>query len=163
MTKQFFRRSASLLALAVLAACGSEGGSEVAGDSSAAAPADSGAMADMPGMGGMAGMAGMGAMDTTAMQQMHSQMEAMAAGDSAQMQGMMTQHRQMAANMLAQMNREMQGMNASAEWNETVEAVRQDLARMPEMTPEEFKTFLPEHRDRMNKLMEMHRSMMASM
>ena len=160
MTKQFFRRSASLLALAVLAACGSEGESEVAADSSAAAPADSGAMADMPGMGGMAGM---GAMDTTAMQQMHSQMEAMAAGDSAQMQGMMTQHRQMAANMLAQMNREMQGMNASAEWNETVEAVRQDLARMPEMTPEEFKTFLPEHRDRMNKLMEMHRSMMGSM
>ena len=38
----------------------------------------------------------------------------------------------------------------------------QDAPRLieQEMTPEEFKTFLPEHRDRMNKLMEMHRSMM---
>ena len=136
MTKKFIRGSASLLAFTVLAACGGGGEPEIAADSSAAAPVDSSG-----GMAGMAGMAGMGAMDTTAMQQMHSHMETMAAGDAAQMQG----------------------MNAGADWDETVEAVRQDLAGMPEMTPEEFKTFLPEHRDRMNKLMEMHRSMMASM
>ncbi len=44
-----------------------------------------------------------------------------------------------------------------------VDALRQDLVRMPEMSADELKTFIPEHQSRITKLREMHRGMMANM
>ena len=151
-------RAVPALAIAALAACG--GGESETGTAADSAAVDTAAATD--GMAGIPGMAGM-AMDSAGMAQMRGHMDSMMSGSGEQMQGMMAEHRQMAANMLAQMNRDMQGMTADAEWTETVEAIREDLARMPEMTPEEFRTFLPEHRARMDRLMEMHGSMMAGM
>jgi hypothetical protein len=63
------------------------------------------------------------------------------------------------------MNREMRDMNMASdqEWNSTIEALREDLRRLPEMSTSELQTFMPEHRQRVMRLMEMHRSMMGEM
>jgi hypothetical protein len=67
--------------------------------------------------------------------------------------------------MLARMNREMRDMNmtADAAWNATVDSLRQDLTRMPELTGSELEAIMPGHRARMMRLMEMHRTMMSEM
>ncbi len=66
--------------------------------------------------------------------------------------------------MLAQMNREMREMDMAGDeaWTATVDSLRQDLTGMPEMSPDEMAATLPGHRARMNRLMEMPRSMMGS-
>lgn len=117
-------------------------------------------MGDMPGMAGMGGM-----QDDSMMEQMQSHMAAMMGADADRTAAMMPQHRQMAANMLAQMNREMRQMNMAGDeaWTATVDSLRQDLTRMPELSPEEMATFLPAHHARMSRLMEMHRAMMGDM
>ena len=81
------------------------------------------------------------------------------------MQVMMPMHRQMTANMLSAMNREMRDMNMTVDsaWSATVDSVRQDLVRLPELSGSELRAFMPAHRERVNRLMEMHRSMMADM
>ncbi len=65
--------------------------------------------------------------------------------------------------MLAQMNREMREMDMAGDeaWTATVDSLRQDLTRMPEMSRDEMAATMPGHRARMNRLMEMHRSMMG--
>jgi hypothetical protein len=85
--------------------------------------------------------------------------------DPDRMMTMMPQHRQMAANMLAQMNREMRDMNMTADesWTATVDSLREDLTRMPEMTPAEMQALMPAHHARMQRLMGMHREMMGEM
>jgi hypothetical protein len=138
-------------ALTLLASCGgSDGGDE----------ATAGAETNDSGMAGMAGMEGMG--DST-MMEMRSQMEEMMGMNSAGMAAMMPEHRQMAANMLAQMNREMEQMSMTRDsaWVATVDSLRQDLVQMPGMGADEFPAFMPAHRDRVMRLMEMHDSMMG--
>jgi hypothetical protein len=105
-------------------------------------------------------MEGMG--DST-MMEMRSQMEEMMGMNSAGMAAMMPEHRQMAANMLAQMNREMEQMSMTRDsaWVATVDSLRQDLVQMPGMGADEFPAFMPAHRDRVMRLMEMHDSMMG--
>lgn len=114
-------------------------------------------MGNMPGMGGM--------QDDQAMQRMQDQMAAMMGAGADSMVAMMPMHRQMAANMLAQMNREMEQMNMAGDeaWTATVDSLRQDLSGMPELGAEEIEAFMPAHQTRMNRLMEMHRSMMGNM
>ena len=117
-------------------------------------------------MGGMAGMPAMGGMQSSSMmQQMQSQMGAMMSAEPDSAMAMMPGYRQMAANMLAQMNREMGQMNmeGDAAWNATADSVRQDLTQMPEITSEEMASSMAAHQARMNRLMEMHRSMMGAM
>jgi len=77
------------------------------------------------------------------------------------MQSMIPTHRQMVANMLSTMNDEMRRMNmpANAQWTATVDSLRQDLIRMPEMSAAELVTIMPAHRARMMRLMQMHRTM----
>jgi hypothetical protein len=113
-------------------------------------------------MDGMPGMAGM--QDDGMMRQMQARMATMMATNPDSMMAMMPMHRQMAANMLAQMNREMREMDMAEDeaWTATVDSLRQDLTRMPEMSPDEMAAIMPGHRARMNRLMEMHRSMMGS-
>lgn len=143
------------------AACGGGDTEQQAGaepDTSQAA-ADT-AMQDMPGMGGMQRGRTMDMMT-----QMQSQMQMMQAMSADSMHAVMPQHRQMVANMLAQMNREMQEMNMPGDtgWNATVDSLRQDLTRMPDMNAQELHAFMPEHRRRVMSLMEMHRTMMGRM
>lgn len=133
---------------------------EVVAEPAAAATAPAAAAGGMEGMAGMEGMQQGGA---AAQLQGHMQMMQTASGE--QLKAMLPEHRQLVANTMAQMNREMQGMDMSnnTEWNETVVALRQDLVQLPEMAPEELKGFIPQHQERINKLTEMHRTMMSSM
>lgn len=54
-------------------------------------------------------------------------------------------------------------MGADATWSSTVDSLRQDLTRLPEMSAQEMDGFMPERRARVMRLMEMHREMMAGM
>jgi nitrous oxide reductase accessory protein NosL len=153
------RGSALVLAFTVvLAAC--ERGEE----EREAAP-DTAAVGEQPEqpMGGMPGMprTQSGAM----MGQMQSHMRMMQGMSADSTKAILPQHRQMVANMISQMNREMREMNMATDerWNATVDSLRQDLTRMPEMSGEELQAFMPEHGARVMRLMEMHRSMMRSM
>ena len=138
----------------VLAACGTEPEQT----RSAADPVESGAEP-------AEGMEGMEGMQDGMMEQMTAHMQMMDGAGADSLQAMVAMHRQMAANMLARMNREMREMNmtADAAWNATVDSLRQDLTRMPELTGSELEAMMPGHHARMMRLMEMHRTMMSEM
>ena len=146
------RLAAILLAAASLAACG---GGDVATEETAQA-----VVVEQP-TAGMQGMEMGGGM----MEQMQAHMQTMEGETGAQFKANLPQHRQVVANMIAQMNREMRDMNMASdqEWNSTVEALREDLRRLPEMSASELESFMPEHRQRITRLMEMHRDMMSHM
>lgn len=150
------KRMAAVLVTAALAACGGGETPEAGREAVVAEPA--GGMEGMQGMGGMQMSGGM-------MEQMQAHMQQMAGAGGEQMNANLSQHRQMVANMISQMNREMREVNMGAdqEWDSTIEALREDLRRLPEMTPAELESFMPEHRERVERLMEMHRGMMQSM
>jgi hypothetical protein len=114
--------------------------------------------------GGMAGMRGM-MMDTAMMDSMQAHMRMMDTMTADQVKAMLPMRRQMAANMLSQMNADMRSMNMTPDqaWNATADSLRQDLARMPDMSAQELKAMMPAHRARMTRLMQMHRNMMARM
>jgi hypothetical protein len=157
--KRFIRSSVlTLTATSLLAACGGAEEKPEAATAVVAEPA--GQMQGMEGMQGMESMpqGGAGAELTGHMQMMQG-----ASGE--QLKQMLPEHRQLVANTIAQMNREMRDMDMSGntEWNETVQALRDDLVRLPEMAPEELQAFMPAHQERINRLTEMHRSMMGDM
>jgi hypothetical protein len=54
-------------------------------------------------------------------------------------------------------------MQPDARWNATADSVRQDMTRMGGMSAAELQASMPEHRARMARLMDMHRTMMGSM
>ena len=158
----FVRGTALAAALAVLAACG---GAEPEVDTAAAAES-AGAEGGMQGMEGMQGMGGGESSDQGGIaSQLQGHMQMMQGAGGEQLRAMVPEHRQMVANMIAQFNREMRDMNMSSnpEWNDTVAALRDDLVRLPEMTADELQAFLPEHQERINRLIEMHRGMMSNM
>ncbi len=160
-----------------LAACGKDG---PAADSSAIAAQavtskDTGGIGNMKGMpmGDMSGMKGMGS-DSAGMKgmsgmgmmgDMQKQMDAMMKVSPEQMKAMMPAHRQMVANVLADMTAEMRKMNMSgdAAWTAAMDSVRQDLARMPDLSGKEMQDAMPAHHARMMRLMEMHARMSKKM
>lgn len=141
----------------LVAACGGAEEEAPAQEDTEAVAEPTGGMQGMPGMGGM--------QDDGTMQQMQAHMELMMGMPPDSMMSKMPEHRQMAANMLAQMNRDMQQMNMPGDegWTATVDSLRQDLSRMPEMSVQELQEWMPGHHARMTRLMEMHRSMMGNM
>lgn len=148
--------AAAALTLVLVSACG--GGGDAS--SRQAAPPDSAAA------GGMAGMEGMSpAQDEDPMEQMRTHMQAMRGASGDSLVAMLPMHRQMAGTLLARMNREMGQMNmrADAAWTATADSVRQDLTRMPEMDAAELQALMPRHAARLDRLIEMHRSMMGGM
>jgi hypothetical protein len=153
---RFSMVAAALATVAWLAACGGPGEEppvQEATDTVAGAT------------GGMEGMPGMAGMQDGMMEQMQAHMEMMAGMAPDSMMPMVPMHRQMAANMLAQMNRDMEQMDTPADdaWTATVDSLREDLSRMPEMGAQELRDWMPGHRARMTRLMEMHRAMMGNM
>ena len=149
------RTIAFSLVMVVTAACAPEQ-PERESEGAATQPTDS-----MPGMPGMGGTQMSGQM----MEEMEAHLRQVEGASGEQMIAVMAQHRQMVANLIAQFNREMREMNMATdqEWNATVEALRADLVRMPEMSPQELLALMPEHRQRVMRLMEMHRGMMGRM
>ena len=113
----------------------------------------------MPGMPGMTGMQGMPMMDS-----MEGHMRALESISPDSMRAMMPMHRRMADSAFAQMDRHMRAMNRppDARWNALVDSLRLDMTRMQGMSDGEMRTFVAEHRARMQRLMEMNRSMMPA-
>ncbi len=146
-------RSSVLGLIMALAACGRE--DQRVGDTTAAAGGDTAAA------GGMKGMQGMGG----GMEQMQAHMRMMETDNADSLRGMLSMHRQMVANMISQMNREMRDMNVpgDAAWTATMDSIRQDLVRLPDMRGAELREFFPAHRTRVMRLVEAHRAMMRSM
>lgn len=144
-----------------LAAC--SGGRDSKASADSAAPAGDTAQMAMSDMKGMTGMNGMGS--NAMMEQMQSHMRMMSGAGADSMQTMLPMHRQMVANMISQFGNEMREMNmkADAEWTATVDSLRQDNIRMPDMSASELRTFMSGHSARVMRLVEMHRSMMAKM
>lgn len=143
-----------------LAACQGEKAADGAGDSAAAAaPAAAQGAQGMPGMEGMEGMQG------GMMGQMQAHMKMMETTNGDSLKAMLPMHRQMTANMISEMNREMKGMNMTgdAAWTATMDSLRRDLTNLPEMSAAQLRDFMPEHRGRMMRLMEMHQGMMKNM
>ena len=147
----------ALIGAAALAACRpSNQNPSNAGDTAGRADTTAGT-AGMPAMPGMMGTATMDSMET------HLRM--MDTTRAEQLVVMLPAHRQMVANMLSRMNQEMRSMNMAADrgWTATVDSLRQDLVRMPEMSSTELREMMPAHHARMTRLMQMHRDMMGSM
>jgi len=157
-----FRNSgAAVLTIALAAAaCGP-------GNETGEMPED--AQSDMPGMPGMGAMEGMEGMDVGQgggmMGEMVTHMEMMAGMSGDSVMPMLQTHRQMVANMIAQMNREMAAMDMPGDtaWNATIDSLRADLTRMPELTADELSQLMPGHRARVMRLMDMHEKMMEGM
>ena len=165
-----------ILAVA-LAACGSDKNNQAATDG-AASQADTSmdSSSGMQGMGGMQGMDSMGGMkdmdsmggmmmDGEMSKNMETHMQQMMGAGADSMQSMLPMHRQMTANMLSEMNKQMRDMKMTdnKEWPATVDSVRQDLVRMPDMSGRELRTFMSAHHERLRRLMALHRDMMKKM
>lgn len=118
------------------------------------------------GIAGMPGMAGMSStMGSAMMDSMQAHMGMMTSMTADQMAATLPTHRQMVVNMLSQMTAEMRSMNmpADAAWMATIDSVRQDLIRLPEMTKPELKQAMAAHVARLSRVMQMHKDMMAKM
>lgn len=117
-------------------------------------------------MKGMEGMKGM--MDSTMggmSGEMQAHMTSMMSASGEGMKGMLPMHRQMVANMIAKMNGEMRDMKmaSNTEWPATVDSLRKDLVRMPELSSAELTAMMPAHAGRVTRLGEMHQKMMRFM
>ena len=142
----------------VSAACGQDASEEL--------PAAQAAPAEQPAAAGdsMAGMAGMGGISGMQMgTEMMTHVQGMQAMHGDSLMQMAPIHGQMLGNMMAQMDREMQGMNrpVDPQWTAVADSLRNDLVQMPQMSAMDMEAFLPAHRGRITRLMEMHRSMMG--
>lgn len=157
-TNQFAYRIAAVATILAAVACG--GGERRAGTSDSAADTarDSVTAQGVQGMEGMGGM-----MSGRMMEDMGTHLRATQGASGDSLRAALPAYRQMLANMLAQMNREMRDMNMAADlaWDATVDSLRQDLTRMPELTPGELTAMTPAHRTRVERLMQAHRGMMG--
>lgn len=135
----------------IISACGRSSGTAKS-DESAAARADTSMMSGM--------MMG----DTAMMSQMQSHMRMMEGVAADSMLKMLPMHRMMVANMISQFNSDMRAMNMSPEasWTATVDSLRTDLTRMPELNANELGQMMPGHLVRVTRLMDMHRMMMGA-
>ena len=121
---------------------------------------DTSAMMMDSSMKGMAGMPGDTAM-AGLMARMEGHMRMMDTASAATLQAMLPMHRQMADSMLTSMNDEMRRMNmtSTTEWMATADSLRQDLTRLAGMSASELPALMLAHRDRMMRLMQLHRAM----
>ncbi|MQA89783.1 MAG: hypothetical protein GEU90_06055 [Gemmatimonas sp.] len=74
-------------------------------------------------------------------------------------------HRRMVGSMINRMTEEMGRltMGASPGWTRLMESVRDDWERLPELDKEEFESFMSGHLERLRRLMDTHRELMAEM
>lgn len=163
MTRAIFRGTALTLAVSTLTvACAPDRGEQAISDTVATSATATPPAADTVSED-MAGMPGMGGGSLTEQMQAHLRMLDGATADS--MKAMLPMHRQMLANMISQFDREMRQMNmkSDAAWQATLDSLRQDNLRLPEMSTAELRSFMPAHGGRVSRLMDMHKSMMAKM
>ncbi len=135
----------------------------------ASAANDTGGMPGMPGMKGMEGMSGQsGTMDSSMAGmpvEMRTHVMVMTGATAKAMKATLPKHRQLVANMIARMNGEMRDMQMASdtEWSATVDSLRADLVRLPELSGPELTTMMPAHLARVTRLSAMHGRMMGAM
>ena len=126
----------------------------------------------MPGMKGMEGMDGMsgqrGTMDSSMSGmpvEMRTHVMTMTGATADVVKATLPKHRQLVANMIARMNGEMRDMQmaSDAEWSATVDSLRADLIRLPELSGAELTAMMPAHLARVTRLGAMHAKMMGAM
>ena len=159
----------ALTAASLLAACTGEQGGATKTTGEPSVPPDAAPAAGAPQGGGRTGagqgMGDMQGMGGGMMEEMSAHMQVMGRVAPDSMRAMLPMHRQMVANMLSQMNGEMRQMNmaSDAAWTATVDSLRQDLVRMPELSAGELKAMMPAHEGRVSRLAAMHAAMMKGM
>lgn len=141
---------------AFLFACGGTPDEEPAEEAPAA---DQAARDTTGGMGMGGGMMGMSAVQMGDSTMGHMRMMEGMHGDT--LMRALPMHRQMLEGTLSRMDGEMRGMNMAADpkWTALRDSLRDDLARMPQMSAAETESFMAEHRGRVSRMMELHRSM----
>ena len=75
---------------------------------------------------------------------------------------MLPGHARLIAGLLDQYASEMSGRTADSEHRAIEQAVRDDLARLPELSASELGAFLPRHADRVRRLIRIHRASLAT-
>ncbi len=137
-----------------LAAC-SGGASEKAADTAADATAAAAAVPAAPDTAR--------AMSDAEVMDAHLRAMVEAGADSAE--AMLPAHRQMVANLIAKYNQDMRAMGMAGDdgWTATIDSLRKDLTRMPELSASELQLLLPGHGERVRRLMKSHRGMMGDM
>lgn len=152
------KRLAVTALLGLAAACGPDESMEDMAD-------DMEAPGQMEGMDGRSGGGVQGGMMMSGgmMEEMGGQLEHMAGLPADSLDGMLATHRQMVGNMMAQMTREMREMDMAtdAAWEAVVDSIRADMRLMPAMGSEGLHAAMPAHRERVMRLMGMHRDMMG--
>lgn len=136
-----------------LSACGTD---DQQSDAAPPAPPST-TVAETPEMGAMA--------PDTLDQNLSAHMQQMEAVDGAALQGLIPRQRELVIAMIEEckaMMRQM-GMSEPGMWTQLEDALREDVDRMAEMAPAELERFFPEHRDRVQRMVDMRRDMMSSM
>lgn len=113
----------------------------------------------------MPGLPSMAKEDTATMEQMQSDLRMTEGVSADSMMKILPMHRMMVANMISQFNNHMRFMNMQpdAVWQATVDSLRSDLTRMPELSTGEIEQMMPAHRSRVMRLMDMRRAMMDNL
>jgi hypothetical protein len=155
----------TLIGAGALSSCGkSKNEVSTAGDSASAAAAGSlegprhkDAMMDS------ASMPGMGAMERRMMDSMQTHMRAMEGMTPDRMKAMIPLHRQMVASMVSAFDDSMRQMNmpADAAWTALRDSISQDVTHMPDLSPSQLRTLMPQHHHRLSRFMKMHEDMTA--
>ena len=167
MDLTFCRTSLAALLVVAVAACTRSGDKITPRDSKGmedsvqqAAVRDTTAMTDMKGMDGMRDTSSSGLSG-----EMRTHMMAMSGAAAGSIQRLVPTHRQLVANMVARMNGEMRDMQMTgdAAWSSTVDSLRQDLIRLPELSGPELAAMMPTHLARVTRLAAMHQQMMGAM
>jgi hypothetical protein len=155
----------TLLSTAALVACGRSGkdASGTPTDSISAATAGSldgpshiGRMMDSASMPGMGAMMGSRMMDS-----MQTHMRTMEGMSLDRLKAMIPMHRQMVANMLSSFDSSMRQMNMPTDsaWIALRDSISQDVTHMPDLSPSQLRTLIPQHHERLSRLMKMHKDM----
>jgi hypothetical protein len=155
----------TLVSAATLAACGKSrnDASTTPGDSVTAVTA--GSLEGPSRMGSMmdsASMRGMGAMvESRMMDSMQTHMRTMEGMSLDRIKAMIPLHRQLVATMLSSFDDSMRQMNMppDAAWTALRDSIRQDVTHMPDLSPSQLRTLVPQHHERLNRLMKMHKDM----
>ncbi|MCC7054774.1 MAG: hypothetical protein IT355_15990 [Gemmatimonadaceae bacterium] len=156
----------ALLAAACTKAEGPQNQDSARSTAGASAANDTGGMPAMRGMASMSGQSGTMDSSMAGMPvEMRTHVMAITGATGEAMTVMLPKHRQLVANMIARMNGEMRDMQmaSDAAWSATVDSLRADLIRLPEMSGPELKAMMPAHLARVTRLNVMHAGMMRGM
>jgi hypothetical protein len=148
MRANLHRPAFFVLALSVFVACSSEPSD--GNDAVSEAPA-SGQATAMPAMH-----------EDTLAQRMETHLATVDRADAQQLKALVPEHRRMVTGMIEDCRQMMRQMNMSppAKWTELENALMQDLDRMDQLPAEQIQAFLPEHRQRVQSMVDMRHEMM---